>query len=54
MREKREMWASVKEYGKKSEIFVIKNSNYSTKTEFSKALKSAGLIVKHISFKDEL
>lgn len=51
---KKKMYASVKEYGKNEEIFVVTSENYSTKKDFTRALKRAGLVVKHISTEEEI
>ena len=50
----KKMIAAVKEYGTDENIFTVTSERYRTKEEFKRALKSAGLVVKHISAADEL
>lgn len=50
----KKMIAAVKEYGAGEKTFTITSEQYRTKAEFKKVLKSAGLVIKHISTADEL
>lgn len=50
----KKMIAAVKEYGVGENVFTITSERYRTKEEFKRALKSAGLVVKHISAAEEL